>query len=169
MACGSRGVPVKRCLAVALLATAAVARMSAQAATPPDPERYSFHERPGVELPTQPVFLDSDGRTVRLSALPQGLPLIVVLAYFHCSSLCGLVRSSLFAALGAAKLSAGRDYALAVVSIDPHETSADAARREGYRSCRIRALRGRELRALPHRSGERYSSARRCRGISRSL
>ena len=63
---------------------------------------------------------------MRLSELSQGLPLIVVLAYFHCSSLCGLVRSSLFEALGAAKLSAGRDYALAVVSIDPHETSADA-------------------------------------------
>lgn len=115
-----------RYLAVALLATMAIARMSAQAATPADPERYSFFERPGIELPTQPVFLDADGRAVRLNQLSQGLPLIVVLAYFHCSSLCGLVRSSLFEALGAAKLSAGRDYALAVVSIDPHEVSADA-------------------------------------------
>lgn len=96
------------------------------AAPPPDLTPYSFHERPGAELPTRSVYLDSSGRTVRLSELPQGLPLIVLLAYFHCTSLCGVVRSSLFNALGAAKLEAGRDYALAVLSIDPREMSAEA-------------------------------------------
>jgi protein SCO1 len=91
-----------------------------------DPNMYAFHERPGVLLPTQPAFLDSDDRAVHLSELSHGLPLIVVLAYFHCTSLCGVVRSSLFNALRAANLEAGRDYALAVLSIDPDERSAAA-------------------------------------------
>lgn len=109
-----------------LVLAAVSAPLAGQCAAEPDPHFYAFHERPGAQLPTQPQFLDSDDRAMRLSELSHGLPLIVVLAYFHCSSLCGVVRSSLFNALGAAKLKAGRDYALAVISIDPHEMSAEA-------------------------------------------
>jgi protein SCO1/2 len=127
MALGARGFAMKRCLVSALLCAAGFGSVSAHAASPPDPSLYAFQERPGVEIPTPSIFSDADGRTVHLSELSHGLPLIVVLAYFHCSSLCGVVRSSLFAALHAAQLKAGRDYALAVVSIDPHEMS-DSAR-----------------------------------------
>lgn len=117
---------MKGFLSVGLLLAAVGAPIAGRCASVPDPNFYAFHEQPGALLPTQPVFLDSDDHTVHLAELPRGLPLIVVLAYFHCSSLCGVVRSSLFNALGAAKLRAGRDYALAVISIDPHETSAEA-------------------------------------------
>jgi protein SCO1 len=110
-----------------LLLAAAVAPIAGQCASAPDPSFYAFHERPGARLPMQPVFIDSNDRPVHLSELSRGLPLIVVLAYFHCTSLCGVVRSSLFNALGAAKLRAGRDYALAVLSIDPHELSTEAS------------------------------------------
>jgi protein SCO1/2 len=112
--------------AVALVIAAAFAPASAHAASPPDPNLYSFHQQPGAELPMQSVFLDSDGHALRLSELSHGLPLIVVLAYLRCSSLCGLVRSSLFEALRTAQFKAGGDYALAVVSIDPRERSVDA-------------------------------------------
>jgi protein SCO1/2 len=115
-----------RLLGFWLVLAAVIAPMSAQCGSPPDPALYAFRERPGTELPPQLEFLDSDGRAVHLGELSRGLPLIVVLGYFHCTSLCGIVRSSLFNALGAAKLSAGRDYALAALSIDPHETSAEA-------------------------------------------
>jgi protein SCO1/2 len=108
-----------------LLATFGAAT-AGQCAAAPDPNMYAFHERPGALLPTQAVFLDSDDRAVHLNELSRGLPLIVVLAYFHCASLCGVVRSSLFNALRAANLEAGRDYALTVLSIDPHEMGAAA-------------------------------------------
>ncbi|HEY3850998.1 MAG TPA: hypothetical protein VGL87_08520 [Steroidobacteraceae bacterium] len=109
-----------------LFLAAVVAPIAGYCVSAPDPNFYAFHERPGARLPEQLEFLDSDDRAVHLSGLSRGLPLIVVLAYFHCTSLCGVVRSSLYNALGAAKLEAGRDYALAVLSIDPHETSAEA-------------------------------------------
>jgi protein SCO1/2 len=48
------------------------------------------------------------------------------LGYYHCPNLCGLARSTLLTALGAANLVAGQNYTLAVVSIDHSETSADA-------------------------------------------
>jgi protein SCO1/2 len=59
--------------------------------------------------------------------LTQGKPLILALGYFHCPSLCGIVRADLFHALGSSELVGGRDYALIDVSIDPKETSSDAA------------------------------------------
>jgi protein SCO1/2 len=117
---------MKGFLRVWLVIAAALVPIAGHCAAAPDPNFYAFHERPGARLPAQPVFLDSDDRAVHLSELSRGLPLIVVLAYFHCTSLCGVVRSSLFNALGAAKLRAGRDYALAVLSIDPREMSAQA-------------------------------------------
>ena len=63
---------------------------------------------------------------MHLDALSHGTPLILVLGYFHCPNLCGLAREDLFRALGFTGLQAGRDYALAVLSIDPSETMADA-------------------------------------------
>jgi protein SCO1/2 len=117
---------MKGYLKVWLVIAAVVVPAAGYCASAPDANLYAFHERPGARLPIQTVFLDSDDHEVHLNELSRGLPFIVVLAYFHCSSLCGIVRSSLFNALRAAKLEAGRDYALAVVSIDPHETSAEA-------------------------------------------
>jgi len=77
-------------------------------------------------LPTQLVFQDSDGRDVRLGDLAQGAPLILVPAYLHCPNLCSVVRASLFGSLQRAELRGGRDYVLAVLSIDPTESSAEA-------------------------------------------
>jgi len=117
---------MKGFLGVGLVLTSLLAPPAGQGASAPDPTLYSFQERPGAPLPARPLFHDSDGRAVHVNELSGGLPLVVVLAYYDCSSLCGLVRSSLFHALGAAQLRAGRDYALAVVSIDPRERSAQA-------------------------------------------
>jgi protein SCO1/2 len=105
------------------LSVAAVAARSSPAF---DPSRFSFWERPGTELPGQVLFRDSDGSPVSLGDLSAERPLILVPAYFHCANLCGVVRASLLGALQRSELLAGRDYILAVLSIDPQETSADA-------------------------------------------
>jgi protein SCO1/2 len=110
------------CLLLALGVAAAAARSSPAF----DPSRFSYLERPGTELPRQILLLDSDERPVRLGDLSRERPLILVPAYFHCANLCGVVRASLLGALRRTELQAGRDYILAVLSIDPHETSADA-------------------------------------------
>jgi protein SCO1/2 len=91
-----------------------------------DPSQLAFDERPGAELPLADALRDSDGQVVRLGDLAHGVPLILVLGYFHCPNLCGVVRASLYRALGASGLEPGRDFALAAVSIDPAETVEQA-------------------------------------------
>jgi protein SCO1/2 len=70
---------------------------------------------------------EADGGIVQLADLTAGRPLILVLGYFRCPNLCGVVRASLLRALAASGLAAGRDYALIAMSIDPAESAADAA------------------------------------------
>lgn len=96
-------------------------------AAPPDVSGLGFTPHPGALLPTGLHFRDERGRDVRLGALFGSTPTILALVYFHCPSLCGVVQDDLFHALGVAGLKTPADYHLVVLSIDPHETSADAA------------------------------------------
>ena len=65
----------------------------------PDFSGLAYEQKPGSQLPLQEVFRDEAGRSVRLSDLFGGKPLILVLGYFHCPNLCGVVRADLFDAL----------------------------------------------------------------------
>jgi protein SCO1 len=123
MATGFGGTTMRFCgLCMLALALAAASR----AGPAFDPSRFSYWQRPGTQLPAQIVFRDSDARPVSLGDLSRDRPLILVPAYFHCANLCGVVRESLLGALRRTELQAGRDYTLAVVSIDPQESSVDA-------------------------------------------
>ena len=82
---------------------------------------------PGAVLPREAVLRDATGAALPLGRLFRGIPVILDLGYFHCPGLCGLVRHDLMQALAESGLRGGRDYLLAVVSIDPRETPADAA------------------------------------------
>lgn len=97
------------------------------AASPPQLAGISYDQHPGRPLPESGPLLDERGMTTRLSDVAQGRPLILVLGYFHCPSLCGVVRADLFHALQKTDLVAGRDYQLIDVSIDPAESPPDAA------------------------------------------
>ncbi len=99
----------------------------AAAASIPDYSGLTYEQRLGNQVPMEAVLRDDDGASVRLSRLAGGRPLILVLGYFHCPNLCGVVRADLFDALHATGMQAGRDYTLAALSIDPAETSSDAA------------------------------------------
>jgi protein SCO1/2 len=121
------GVAVIRCCAVLLLAACAAAGAADRTSAAIDPAQFSYDQRPGARLPSQLLFQDSDGRTVRLGDLAQGAPLILVPAYLRCPNLCSVVRASLFRSLQRAGLRGGRDYVLAVLSIDPTDTSTEAS------------------------------------------
>lgn len=112
-----------------LLLPLAVALAVASAfAAPPDLAGLAFKQHPGAQLPRDAQFRDATGHAVRLGDLLGGGAAILTLAYFHCPNLCGVVREDLFHALELSGLKAGTDYRLIVISIDPHETAADAAR-----------------------------------------
>lgn len=114
--------PLLTLLAALLLTTAAAPR------APEDAAELAWRTNPGAQLPLATSLHDSAGNAVPLRSLFGGKPIILDLGYYHCPGLCGLVRSDLFNALAASGLRPGTDYTVAALSIDPAETSADAAK-----------------------------------------
>ena len=92
-----------------------------------DPGDYAFVQSPGATVPAEAAFTEPDGRPLRLGDLFGRRPVILALGYFGCPTLCSVVRDDLMEALSHAGMRAGADYELAVVSIDPGETRADAS------------------------------------------
>jgi protein SCO1/2 len=92
-----------------------------------DPLALAYHQRPESQVPMDAPLRDESGRSVDLRTLTAGRPSILALGYFHCPSLCGVVRDDLLSAVSRSGLRASHDYALIVISIDPTETSNDAA------------------------------------------
>jgi protein SCO1/2 len=111
---------------LALLLTLLMLPLSAGAAEPA--EAFAWQQHPGALLPLETMFRDEtgQGRTLGRKLGPQ--PVILDLGYFHCPTLCGVVRADLMHALRTSGLMPGRDYRLVVLSIDPDETPQDAAR-----------------------------------------
>jgi protein SCO1/2 len=108
-----------------LLALSAVARAADPA--PASLASLAFTQHPGAPLPFDAPLVDEAGRATTLRAASAGLPLVLVPGYFRCPNLCGSVRDDVLSALARSGLVAGRDYALAAITIDPAETPATAA------------------------------------------
>jgi len=88
----------------------------------------AFQPHPGARLPLGVKLIDEAGRTVALGDYFNKAPVILVLEYPQCRSLCGVTLRNLFTgALNQLPLKAGRDYQLVAVSIDPRDKPADAA------------------------------------------
>jgi protein SCO1 len=96
------------------------------AAPAPDLRGFAYQQKPGSQLPLDAVLRDETGRNVRLAEISREKPLILALVYYNCPNLCGIVRTDLFDALSKTGMTAGRDYALVALSIDPSETPRDA-------------------------------------------
>jgi protein SCO1/2 len=71
-----------------------------------------------------------EGRPVTVGeALPGDKPAVVVLAYYRCPMLCGLVLQGLVAGLKGVGLRLGQDYRVLTVSFDPRDTPGAARRK----------------------------------------
>jgi protein SCO1/2 len=114
-----------RALAMLLFAIGVAAAQPA-CATAADTE-FVFRPHPGTLLPLDAGLVDEHGRPQPLGAVFTGRPVVLVLEYLRCRTLCGPTLDSLMAALDALPLDAGRDFRLAAISIDPRDTPADAA------------------------------------------
>lgn len=140
---------------VALLATAVPTPAGAQLGPPrPDPlvtdslppaqtQGVDFEQRLGAEVPLDTTFQDETGATVTLAELAQGKPLVLVPAYYECPMLCTLVINGVVSSLDTLEFSAGEEFQVAVVSIDPEETPEIAA-----------AAKSRHLGRYSHEGGE---------------
>jgi protein SCO1/2 len=89
-----------------------------------------MHPQVGAALPKGLPFVDEANRPVQLGDFFDGRrPIVLVLGYARCQTLCGTLQQSILQALALTR----RDpdtFRLLSVSIDPHETAAEAGRHQ---------------------------------------
>ena len=98
------------------------------ASTPPQIlQQVRFDQRLGEQVRLDTPFRDEMGRQVRLGDYFGERPVVLVLAYYECPMLCGLVLNGLAGSLKALAFSPGQEFEIMVASIDPGETPELAA------------------------------------------
>jgi protein SCO1/2 len=125
-----RGAARIAMVVVALCTGGAIALLLLPSALPTsvhDDTSLSFRPHPGARLPLATKFADESGREVPLGSYFTASPVILVLDYLRCTSLCGVTLRSTIDALGKSPLAPGRDYQIVAISIDPRDRPADAA------------------------------------------
>jgi protein SCO1/2 len=96
----------------------------------PVPAGVGFEQRNGEQLPLTVRLTDGKGVTRPLGAYLGAKPVVLIFNYFRCPEMCSLVSSGAIDALRALRVSAGKDYEVVTVSIDPTDTPAMARERE---------------------------------------
>ena len=86
-------------------------------------EGVGIEEQPGASLPLDLPFVDSEGRSVRLGQYFSGeRPVLLMLVYYRCPMLCGLLFNGVVEGLRELAWTPGRQFDIVTVSIDPLET-----------------------------------------------
>jgi protein SCO1/2 len=83
-------------------------------------------------LPLDAQFTDDTGKAVRLGDYFGRHPAILSLVYYNCPMLCSEEMDGLAGALEMVKLTPGKDFDIVIISIDPTETPAIAAKKKAY-------------------------------------
>ena len=97
----------------------------------PQPIReIGFDQRLDERIPLDVEFRDDQGRVVRLQEYFGSKPVVLAFVYYDCPMLCTMVLSSITSTLGVLSLDPGKDFELVMVSFDPRETPALAARKK---------------------------------------
>ena len=84
-------------------------------------------QRLNQQLPLDASFRDETGKAVKLGDYFDKKPVILSLVYYQCKILCSEDLSGLTGALEMVHLTPGKDFQVVIASIDPGETTADAA------------------------------------------
>jgi protein SCO1/2 len=106
----------------------------ADSSTPIDVARdVRFDQNLGAQVPLDLPFISDAGATVHLGDYFHHRPVILILDYYRCPNLCGIVLHSMVASLKNITFDAGDRYEVVVVSIDPRDTpEISALKKEGY-------------------------------------
>ena len=134
---------------------------------PPAPSA-PLRQQPGVALPLDLGLIDSDGRPLRLGDLFDGeRSVLLVLGYYRCPQLCGLVMHSLLEALQRGDADRG-SFRIVRVSIDPADTPQTARAQRALDLAYADFLQGADasqqrldLKLLTGRAGETHALAQR--------
>jgi protein SCO1/2 len=112
--------------AVAVSVLAAAPIVSAAGRTEPLPEELEgvgIDERLDEALPLDVQLVDEHGRRVRLGDFFDGeRPVVLTLGYYRCPMLCNLVLNGFITTLRELEWTAGDEFDIVTVSINPNET-----------------------------------------------
>ncbi len=95
-------------------------------------KQISIQQRLNTQLPLNLPFVDETGKPVLLGDYFGKRPVILSLVYYQCKILCPEEIDGLVGALEMSKFNPGRDFNVVLVSIDPTETPAMAAREKAF-------------------------------------
>jgi protein SCO1/2 len=123
-----------RSLLLVLLLAAGVLRAEADSSTPINfAKSVRFDQNLGAQVPLDLPFVSDTGEPVRLGDYFHHRPVLLVLDYYRCPNLCGIVLNSLVSSLKDLTFDAGDRYEVVVVSIDPRDTPRlSALKKLGY-------------------------------------
>lgn len=113
-------------LALAVVGTAAAQRIASD--LPPEMQGVEVIERLNEQVPLDLEFIDENGNVVKLGDYFQsGKPVILTLNYYTCPMLCHLTLNGLVDGLRDVEMTAGKDFEIVTVSINPDETPEQAS------------------------------------------
>ena len=119
---------------VCAAAAPATAQSSLTSATPvPNSiiDRVGVDQKLGNQVPLDLEFRDESGNPVRLGQyFAAGKPVVLSLVYYRCPGLCTMSLNGMTAAFKPLKLTAGKEFEVVTVSIDPKETPQLAAQKK---------------------------------------
>jgi protein SCO1/2 len=117
-----------------LVATQAVALADDEpVGVPPPPavQAVEIDEHVGLQVPLDLAFVDERGDNVTLADyFADGKPVLLILAWYHCPMLCGLVLQGTAQALAQLDWRLGEQYRVLTVSFDPSDGPQDAFRKQ---------------------------------------
>lgn len=115
-------------ISIILLSTPALVQAQRSSANLPAALRsVGLEQRLNTQLPLGLRFRDETGQPVQLRHYFTDQPVILTLGYYECPMLCPLVLQGLVRSLRALTLTAGKEFTVLSVSIDPEERPALAA------------------------------------------
>lgn len=118
-----------------MISTAGIILSIAAAAGPTSPamaDDIGVTERLGGAVPFEAPFVDERGRPVCLEDLIRdGKPILLVLAYYGCPMLCGLVLQNVTRVLTELSWMPGREFRAVTISFDSGDSPATATARRG--------------------------------------
>lgn len=96
-----------------------------------DASAVGVTEKLGAEVPQDVQLVDQAGRVVHLrDYFADGKPVLLVLAYYRCPQLCGLILQGAATALRETGWTPGKQYRVVTVSFDPGDTPLDARQKQ---------------------------------------
>jgi protein SCO1/2 len=95
--------------------------------------KVAFAQNLDAQLPLDTPLVDESGRAVKVGDYFGKKPVILLFVYYECPMLCTLELNGLLRNLKALSMTAGKEFDVVAVSIDPTETPALArAKKAGY-------------------------------------